>query len=263
MKPIIKILTFSLFIFSGLVQAQDMKIRMVSYKDCHPDLKQLEFSDKPQQCSMSSQALTFMVEGSNIAAIDDKSLNFSKLEVKGKDIRYNRKGEESFKLGSFPKVDGNGEYAIFDVNFESAPFGYISSASVDGTVGIITSEQLKNEEKVGLDLKKVFLFKAGPLTVSNQPASQQQGGIGGALKEGLQTAFIGEDANTLRIYVSGDLDAFVKLEVYEDNQELTAGWSSWSDNEKTLTFTKPAGSIIGLKLKYWHGLKRVTVPIRL
>lgn len=238
MKFGIKALALGLSVFTGLVHAQDLSVRMVSYKDCHPDLKQLDFSDKPQQCGMSSQAITFMIEGRDIAVLDKKSLAFSKLEVGGRDVRYNRKGEAEFEMGSFPKVDDDGQYALFDVNLNSAPFGHVGSASVDGTLDVFTSERLINEDKAGIDLGKPFSFKAGPLTVSNQPMHvRQQGGVlgkaGEALAEGLQAAFMGNQGDSLMLYITGNLDAFVELEVYENGEKVNSGWSSWDEKEKT------------------------------
>jgi hypothetical protein len=266
MKNSIKIGLLSLVAIAGCADAGDMKASLMAYSDCHPELSQMKMSDRPQQCAMSTQSLTFMIKGKNIAVIDKDSLRFSKLTVGGADVRFNRKGEETFKLGSFPKVDDDGQFAIFDVNIQSAPFGHISSASVAGTVDVFTSERLINDEKTKLDSTKAFSMKVGPLVVSNssqpiKPKDGVLGEMGEAFSEGLKTAFTGDDQNRLTLYVTGDLNTFVALEAYENGRKLEPGWSSWSGSERTLTFAKPVGNSIDLKVKYWDGVARVTVPI--
>jgi len=250
MKHGLKILILSFAVLAELAQAQDMEVKVVAYADCHPYLlKRLDFFETPNACRKGGQSLTFMVLGRKIADIDKESLRFSKLEIAGKDVRHNRKGEDAFELGPFPKVDGNGEFVIFDVNLKSVSFGYIGSASVDGTLDIITSERLAIKEKAGIDITKDFSLKAGSLTVSNQP--------------GTQSEFIVEGGDRLELFVSGNLDRFIELEVYENGQKLQHPRASWNDKERKITYTKPKGSVIKLKLKSWEGLKRVTVPIKL
>lgn len=269
MKMIVRALLFCFSVVSSSsVFSQDMSVSLVAYKDCHPDVGGLEFSMRPQLCSMSEQALSFMIKGNNIALVVKDSLDFSKLEVGGKDVRFNRKGDRAFEMGSFPQVDGNGEFAIFDVVIKSAPFGYVGSASVIGSVDVITSERLMREEKDGLDITKEFSLEVGPIKVSNfsQSEVQPQGAIGEmgeVLKKGIRTSFLGDAKNELAIFLSGKLDAFVELEVYENGNKLKSSWSVQQGGEKTLFFSKPSGSKMDIKLKYWDGLNRVTVPINL
>lgn len=268
MKFIAKILAIGLLIFSGTVQSQELSARMVAYKDCHSSIDSLDFSAKPQVCNMSSQAITFMVSGKNIAVIDKASLKISKLEIKGEDARYNRKGDDAFEFGSFPKVEDNGEYAIFDIELKSAPFGYIASVSLEGTIDIMTSKGVINEERKAINLQESFSLEIGPLTLSNQPKPAQEkanegGLIGDALSKGMRTAFLGEEGDSLAIYINGDHDSLVSLEVYENGKKLKQSWYTTSGTERKRTFGKPTGSNISLKLKYWNGMQKVTVPIKL
>ena len=250
-------------IAGGMANAQDMKVRMVGYKDCHPDLSKLTFEYKPQYCSMSQQSFTFMVEGQNIAVLDEDSLKLSKLEIDGKDILYNRKGDDNFKIGSFPKVDENGDFTVFDVNIKSAPFGKIGHVSLEGTVNIMTSERMIIKERKGLYLTKGFSMKLGSLTISDKPIPEEadaSDNIGKALSKGLKNVLSGNN-DSLIIYVKGDINAFVSLEVYENGKKIDSGWYSSNDDEKTLNYSKPNGSIIDIKVKYWDALKHNTVPI--
>lgn len=268
MKIGITIPILSLLIFSGLSQAQNFEVKMVAYKDCHSSIKSLDFMAKPQVCNMSNQAMTFMIRGKNISVIDKDSLRFSKLVIGGEDVRYNRKGDNAFEFGSFPKIEENGEYAIFDVELKSAPFGHIGSASLDGTVEIMTSKGVINEERNAINLNKIFSLSIGPLTLSNQPKpvpqkTKQGGLIVEVLSEGLKSAFLGDESDSLVIYVNGDHDSLVSLEVYENDKKLKQGWSTTSGDERKITFAKPTGLNINLKLKYWEDLQRVTVPLKL
>jgi hypothetical protein len=267
MKHVMKTVAVSLLLFAGSAQSQDFSVSMVAYKDCHTSVNSLDFSAKPQVCNMSLQAITLMIRGQNIAVIDKESLKFSKLEVGGKDVRYNRKGDEVFELGSFPKIDENGEYAIFDVELKSAPFGHVGSASVDGTIDILTGARVISEEKNAIDLEKGFSMNVGPLTVSNQPKpvpqKSEKGGLGGALEKGFEKAFMGQDSDSLVIYVNGNHDALISLDVYENGKQLDQGWYTTSGEERRRSYSKPAGSKIDLKLKYWDGMQRVTVPLKL
>jgi hypothetical protein len=267
MKHIIKILAASLAVFAGSAQSREFSVSLIAYKDCHSSINSLEFSAKPQVCNMSSQALTLMVRGQNIAVIDKGSLKFSKLDVGGKDVRYNRKGDNAFKFGSFPKIDENGEYAIFDAELKSAPFGYIGSASLAGTIDIMTGTGVIKEERNAIILEKSFSLDIGPLTLSNQPkpipAKLEQGGLSGALGKGIEKAFMGQDSDSLNIYVNGNHDSLVSLDVYEKGKELKQGWYTTSGEERRRSYAKPTGSKIDLKVKYWDGMQRVTVPIEL
>lgn len=259
-----------LLMFTALAQSQEFNVKMVAYKDCHSSIKSLDFSAKPQVCNMSSQAMTFMIRGKNIAVIDKDSLKFSKLEVNGEDVRYNRKGDNTFEFGSFPKIEENGDYAIFDVELKSAPFGHIGSASLAGTIDIMTSKKLVIEERNAINLKKSFSLNVGPLTLSNQPKAipqkTKQGGLineaGEALSEGLKSAFLGAESDSLIIYVNGEHDSIVSLEIYENDKKLKQGWYTTSGDERKRSFAKPIGSNINLKLKYWANMQRVTVPIK-
>jgi hypothetical protein len=270
MKHTAKTLFMSLFMLNGATLAQDFNVEMVAYKDCHPSLKSLDFVNKPQVCSMSSQAMTFMLKGKNIAVIDDKSLKLSKLEVNGEDVRFNRKGDETFEFGSFPKIDESGDYAIFDIELKSAPYGYIGSASLAGTVDIMTSKRAVKEQNKGLQLDKPFSIQVGPLTLSNQPkpvpSESEKGGLideaGQALAKGLQTAFMGQDSDSLLIYVNGEHDSLISLEVFENGEKLNQGWYTTSGEERRRSFDKPKGATIDITLKYWDGLQKVTVPIK-
>ncbi|WP_444921696.1 hypothetical protein ACJJID_04720 [Microbulbifer sp. CnH-101-G] len=221
--------------------------------------------DKPQQCAMASRSILFKVEGRDIAVVDSESLKFSKLEINGEDVRYNRKGEEKFKLGSFPKIDEDGNYAFVDIILEDGPFGFISSSKIDGSVDILTSKGTNKEVKNNIDLKKAFTWKVGSLEVSNQSfnKSESADSFESALKEGLKSAFLGDTGDNLAIYVTGNLDSLVELKAYENGSELNSGWSTTSQNEKAQRFDKPNGSVIDIELTYWDGLERVTVPITL
>lgn len=271
MKSGIKLLTASFLMFSGSVQSQDLNVSVIAYKDCHPSINTLDFMAKPSVCNMSSQAITFMIRGKNIAVIDEDSLRFSKLEVRGEDVRYNRKGDNLFVFGPFPKIEENGEYAIFDVELKSAPFGHIGSTSLAGTIDIMTSKRVINEERKAIGVDKSFSIDVGPLTLSNQPKQKpskpKPGGlineVDEALSDGLKSAFLGNESDSLVIYVNGSHESLVSLEVYEDDKKLEPGWYTTSGDERQITFAKPTGSKINLKLKYWDGLQRVTVPITL
>ena len=103
-------------------QAQGLKAKLVAYRDCHPDAAALEYPIKPQQCGLYNQGLTFMIEGQNIALVDKDSLAISKLDVKGEDARFNRKGEPAYKTTPTPKVDENSTRAMFSIFLDSAAF---------------------------------------------------------------------------------------------------------------------------------------------
>jgi hypothetical protein len=267
MKLIIKLLTAGLFVFAGSAQSQEFSVSRVAYKDCHSSINSLDFHAKPQVCNMSSQAITFMIRGQNIAVIDKDSLRFSKLDVGGKDVRYNRKGNNAVELGAFPIIDENGEYAVFDVELKSAPFGHIGSASVAGTIDILTATRVINEERNAIDLENAFSLEVGPLTLSNRPrpvpGKSEQGGLREALEKGLEGAFMGQEGDSLVIYVNGDHDSLVSLDIYENDKKLDQGWHTTSGEERRRSYAKPTGSKIDLKLKYWDGMQRVTVPIKL
>lgn len=263
----IKIIVTTLFIslFANNALAENMTIKMIAYKDCHPDVNKLDFASKPQTCNMSNQAMTFMVEGKNIAVLDKDSLNFSKLSIGDSDIRHNRKGDKNYSMGSFPKVDDNGNFAVFDIEFESAPFGKVSSISIDGSLEILTSERVVVNENKGLDLNQGFILDIGPFVVSDKPIQAEKindAAVGNALAKGLQTAFMGSSNDGLPIYVQGNMDAFVSIEIFENGQKIDQGWSTIGKNDKTINFSKTSGSIIDLNLKYWDGLARVTLPIK-
>jgi hypothetical protein len=123
-----------------------------------------------------------------------------------------------------------------------------------------------NDERNAVDLQKGFSMDIGPLTLSNQPKpvpqKTEKGGLGGALEKGLQEAFMGQDNESLMIYVNGNHDALVSLDVYENGKKLDQGWYTTSGEERRRSYAKPAGSKIDLKLKYWDGMQRVTVPIK-
>lgn len=259
---IINIITV-LLLCVGNVQAQNMQAKVIAYKDCHPNVNELDFQDKPHDCNMSQQTVTFMVEGKNIAIIDEESLKFSKLSVGNEDFRHNRKGDNKFKLGSFPQVDDDGKFAIFSVELDSIPFGKVSSLAFDGSVDVFTSKRVVIEEKKSLDVVEGYSFRSGPFVISNQKQPEKTANkIGEALSKGIKTAFLGDTEDSLVVFVKGNLEALVGLEVYENGEKLESGWSSWSNNEKTFTFSKPAGSKINIKLKYWDGLERLTLPLK-
>jgi hypothetical protein len=248
--------------------AQEMEARLIAYKGCHPDVNHLDLRSKPQQCNPASQSVTFMIQGQNIAVVDQASLELSRLEVKGEDLRFNRRGDKAYKLSLSPKIDEEGKHAVFNITMKSVPFGHIASTSLEGSIDILTSKQLIIKEQAGLDLAKSFSISVGPLSVSNQPAKKQP--IPDTLSKVAQERMEkrteerkAKEDEHLQIYVTGELDAFVGLEVYENGGELARSWMMLGPTERTLRFSKPVGSIIDIKVRYWDGLNRRTVPIKM
>jgi hypothetical protein len=259
-----------LLFFTGYVQSQEFDVSMVAYVDCDSSAYSDGLSAKPHICGMSPQVITLMIRGQNIATIDEDSLKFSKIEIGGKDLLNNSKGKNAFKLGSFPRVGVNGEYAMFNLEFKSAPFGHIGSASLAGTIDILTGKKMIDEERSSIDLTNKFTLDVGLLTLSNQPKPKPKLSVKGALgafleKElnKLENEIMKDEKDDFIIYVSGNLDSLISLDVYENGRKLDHGWNSTRREEMKMHFEKPAGSKIDIKLKYWDGIQRVTVPINL
>lgn len=253
----------------GAVSVSAMQVEKVAYKDCHPDLDKLDFSDRPHGCSTSKQSITLRVSGENIAQIDSDSLSLSQLAFEGNDYRSNRRGEQTYKMGSFPKIDGDGAYALFDLELDTLPFGSVGEVSVRGAVDIITSDRVETSIRGGLDIDQGFTFNAGPLTVSTAESKADAiggllNGAGKALAQGLQESMTGSsESEYLPLHVSGELDAYVDIQVIEAGKKLESNWSTWTDTSKTLFFPKPAGKMVDVVVRYWVGLKRHTVAIQL
>lgn len=267
-QGIAKLITSSILLLSQTALAQSYQAGMIAYKDCHEYVESLDFMAKPQLCNMSSQALTFMIRGDNIAVIDKSSLKLSRLEIAGKDMRYNRKGDKKYDFGSFPKVDEDGKYGIFDLELNSVPFGKVGQTSLQGSIDILASEGVNVDDRK-IDLSKPFTIRVGSLSISNQSkqTEKQDNGLIGdatqALADGMKEAFLGSDKDKLTLYITGNHDSIVDLEVFENGEKLDQGWYTTDGSERQRTFSKPKQNKVSLKLKYWKELKRVTVPITL
>ncbi|MEM1155151.1 MAG: hypothetical protein AAGI44_13520 [Pseudomonadota bacterium] len=272
MKKRVTILALNALFASGLVWADDMKVNLVGYHDCSAVLDGLG-TDTPQKCFGTKQRMTlnFMVEGQNIASVDEESLKVSVLQANGKDAMVNRRGDDAFSLGS-TKVDDDGEYALFDVKLDQVPFGSFGEVSLDATVGLVTSEGFSTEVKKDVDLTKPFLFKVGDLSLSNQDPKKfgseadtrnTEGAVQKALADAMVTALFGGSDDELKLYVFGDIAAFIALEVLDNGKPLEQGWTSTSDSGMGINFAIPSGTTVDISIRYWYGLKRVTVPVRL
>jgi hypothetical protein len=68
---------------------------------------------------------------------------------------------------------------------------------------------------------------------------------------------------TLLLFVTGNFDAFVGVEVIANGEEVTRKMLSMHPEQRTLRYPRPAGSIIDINIRYWDGLKRVTVPLQM
>ncbi len=244
-----------------VTSAELLSAKLVAYKDCHQDARSLDSTTKPYQCGPFDQTLTYMVVGKNIAGFDKASFALSRLEVDGNDLRLNRKRNPTYKMGPTPKFDETGNHALFNVSLKHLPFGSVALASLDGSIDVITSERLIVEDRKELNLQSEFSTSIGPLLVSNSRQVKEESSVqlSPSLQKKRDKRAKERAEKYLQIYVSGELDAFVGLEVYENGREIKRRTMSLSSDERVLTYPKPAGSIIDIRVKHWEGLKRVNV----
>lgn len=239
----------------------------VGYKDCAEFPGDIKFHDTPSFCS-GKNSIAIMISGEGISSIKDDSLKISSLTLGDRDISKNRLGSKSYSMGSFPKVTESGKHAIFELEIDKPIFGELSKVKVDGEIVVLTSDELGETSKDGINLSTGFSEKMGPYKVSSAKEGGESG-VGDVLRGGISQAFSGllgeEDSKqneAISIKVVGDLDALVGVDLIENGKVVESQGSFWSGNEKTFNYYGVSSKVVNIKLRYWKNMKEVPVKIQ-
>jgi len=267
LNPAALVFLYSL-VATAQANPQPLTASPVAYKDCAEFPSDMEFGEKPMFCNDSGSTIAFMVEATDLVAIDDESLVLN-VTLNGKDIGTDRLGEPVYELGSFPKVSKNGKYAVFEVELGQGIFRELHNVKLDGTVKVYTSTSLMDVSQ-SVDLANPFTQTIGPFTIGNvhpNHTSSTEEGLGGAMEDtlvnGLRAAFSGGGgSNGITLHVKGDLNALVSLDILDGAEVLTSSSSTWSSDVKSMYFDTPKQSKVVLRLKYWNDLQMQTVSIK-
>lgn len=254
-----------------------------------------------QNCSFGGSNISFYASGEDFVSIDEESVQLSVLNVNGQNRLKNRKQENNYKLGSFPRISDDGKYAKWSVDIESGfhavgdeldvkgeltlyksdtltelsskPFNIYDFASfrigkdiiVGGTQDVPEQEDLNEEElKKSLD-KLTDASSTGELTEKDmEQAGEVLGGLMSAAFEGMFSGLTNvPDADEVSIQMKANVKTLEKIELYDGDKKLDKrGWSGWEDN-RTYKFKKPSQPNVTLKVYYWENIKPVKVSFNL
>ncbi len=125
-----------------------------------------------QTCGFGGSSISLYAVGKNFIAIDEESLQVDTLSFNGVDIRKNRKQEDNFKLGSFPKASDDGKYFKWDIDIASG-YHRQGELAIKGSLDAFTSNNLVEEMTKPFKLSDFASFSIGPIQVQGTRASEE------------------------------------------------------------------------------------------
>ncbi len=216
---------------------------VIMVKACTPLPAEVPFDVKPMGIEPGWE-MAFLIQGEDLVAIKDESLEITALALAGKDVTNSRSGKPTWKMGSFPKASEDGKYASFTVEGQDALIGRMDQLTLAGTIVVKIGGELVTSASTPLSPGDAAVTLAG-FTVSVDKSEGKKGMFGG---------------DGQGITVTGPLADIAEIAVTVDNKKINSqGWSGSGDG-RTYNFAKATGKFV-VTLKTWKDLKEVTVPL--
>ena len=243
-----------------------VNVKTVAYLECDKLIQKLDFRDKPNHCHSGIRDMTgvisLMFVDNNIISLNEESLKLTSLAYNGKDFRKSLFGVQNYKLGSFPNIAKNNQFAIFDIHVEVPEFSSIQAVSGEGEINYYSATQKQTVSKT-IDITQPYSFKAGSNILSNMKKEQidENGGLKEAFQKGFQELLMGNTENTFTVKGLGNTKEIASVTVYENGIELEGRGISWVNGRATYNFTKPESNKVRIDVVYWEGFTERTAKI--
>ncbi len=223
--------------------AADPVASVVMLKACTPLPAEVPFDVKPMGME-TGWAMAFLIQGEDLVAVKEDSLEVTTLTLAGKDVANSHSGKPTWEIGSFPKASEDGKYASFTIEGQDALIGRVDQLALTGTIVVKVGGELVTTASTPLSPGDAAVTLAG-FTVSVDKSEGKKGMFGG---------------DGQGVTVSGPLDDIAEITLTADGKKVDSqGWSGGGDN-RTYNFAKTAGKLV-VTLKTWKDLKEVTVPL--
>jgi len=126
-----------------------------------------------QSCGWGGSSIAFYAQGENFVSLDDKSLVIETLNIDGVDRLKNRKQEDNFSMGAFPKASDDGKYLKWELNITDGYHNLQNKLKVKGHLNAYTSQKLLEATSPEFDLKDFASFSLGPIQIKGTKAPEQ------------------------------------------------------------------------------------------
>ncbi|MBE8232327.1 MAG: hypothetical protein HAW67_01230, partial [Endozoicomonadaceae bacterium] len=224
----------------------------------------MSYDVKPTWCDKKAK-ISFLLRANRIIAIQKKTIHFDKLSFSSLNIATDKLGNPTYLLGAFPSISEHNDYAVFNVEFNNAPFGELENISAAGKVSYYTATSKEAFINKSIDLSLPFSVLVGDLVMTNMNSTNADERVVSALSgsTGMLGLAMGGDKR-LHLKFIGNKEAISSVKVYHEGEELEQDGQIFNNNIIDYSFYNTnKSSLVDIEVNYWKGLVLKTAVIKL
>ncbi|MBE8232529.1 MAG: hypothetical protein HAW67_02250 [Endozoicomonadaceae bacterium] len=230
-------------------------VKVISYVQCHKMIKTMSFNVKPMACgnTQGKSSISFALLADNIVSIDKTSFKLHSLMYKGKSIKQNDWGVDTYKLNAFPDISDNNKYGTFSIEIEPPEFPSVQQISGKAELDYYIATSKKTLIKT-VDTSKPYSFKVGDVIVTNMDKGNHD--KNGLLINVFKDLLVGNSETSIFVNALGDRKQISNLVVEVKGHKIQSQGVSTFNEQSSYSFSKPQASEVVIKIDYWEGFTK-------